>query len=80
MLKEIQAAGLDKLWFTWIGNTTHAVGKPHYYRIQGPTLIIELDNTQNNANHVHTVVRDLKHDFGGDELLKHYRAYHQAKN
>lgn len=76
MLKDIQTAGLDKLWFCWAGATEHALGKPCYYRIQGPTIIIEYDNTQNNANHVHTTVRDLKNDFGGDELLEHYRKKH----
>ena len=76
MLKEIQQAGLDKLWFAWAGFTEPGIGKPHYYRIQGPTIIIEYDNTQNNANHVHTVVRDLLHDFGGDLLLEHYREKH----
>ncbi|MEO5892484.1 MAG: DUF3500 domain-containing protein [Ferruginibacter sp.] len=76
MLKEIQVAGLDKIWFTWSGNTEHVLGKPYYYRIQGPTIIIEYDNSQNNANHVHTVVRDLKDDFGGDLLLEHYRQNH----
>ncbi len=77
MLKEIQTAGLDNLWFTWIGYTDHVFGKPCYYRIQGPTIIIEYDNTQNNANHIHTVVRDLKNDFGGDPLLEHYRQSHK---
>jgi len=76
MLKEIQTAGLDKMWFTWAGYTEHVMGRPYYYRIQGPTIIIEYDNTQNNANHVHTVVRDLKSDFGGDLLLEHYRQSH----
>ena len=76
MLKEIQAAGLDKLWFTWAGNTEKTLGKAYYYRIQGPTIIIEYDNSQNNANHVHTVIRDLKNDFGGDLLLQHYRENH----
>jgi len=76
MLKEIQTAGLEKLWFTWAGGTEHVLGKPYYYRIQGPTIIIEYDNTQNNANHVHTVVRDLRNDFGGDLLLEHYRESH----
>ena len=76
MLKEIQAAGLDKLWFTWAGNTRPVLGKPYYYRIQGPTIIIEYDNSQNNANHIHSVVRDLKNDFGGDLLLEHYRKSH----
>lgn len=76
MLKDIQQDGLDRLWFTWAGSTEHALGKPCYYRIQGPGIIIEYDNTQNNANHIHTVVRDLKNDFGGDMLLEHYRAAH----
>jgi len=76
MLKEIQGAGLNNLRFAWAGHTESGIGKPHYYRIQGPTVIIEYDNTQNNANHVHTVVRDLRHDFGGDELLEHYKATH----
>jgi Protein of unknown function (DUF3500) len=76
MLKEIQAAGFDKLWFTWAGSTVHALGKPYYYRIQGPGIIIEYDNSQNNANHIHTVVRDLRNDFGGDLLLQHYRESH----
>lgn len=76
MLKEIESAGLDKLKFAWAGFTEPGLGKPHYYRIQGPTLIIEYDNTQNNANHVHTVLRDLLHDFGGDLLLEHYKENH----
>ncbi|HTQ66718.1 MAG TPA: DUF3500 domain-containing protein [Puia sp.] len=76
MLKEIQKAGLNNLWFAWAGHTESGPGHPHYYRIQGPTFIIEYDNTQNNANHVHTVVRDLQHDFGGDELLEHYKSSH----
>ncbi|MCU7552700.1 DUF3500 domain-containing protein [Chitinophagaceae bacterium LB-8] len=76
MMQEIEQAGLEKLQFAWAGAREHAQGKPHYYRIQGPTIIIEYDNTQNNANHIHTVVRDLKHDFGGDELLHHYQKSH----
>jgi hypothetical protein len=76
MLKEIQEAGLNNLSFSWAGYQEPGIGKPHYYRIQGPTIIIEYDNTQNNANHLHTVVRDLRHDFGGDLLLEHYRSSH----
>ena len=76
MLKDIKAADLNNLWFTWVGYTEKKIGNPCYYRIQGPTIIIEYDNTQNNANHIHTVVRDLKNDFGGDELLEHYRQAH----
>lgn len=76
MLKDIQQAGLEHLRFAWAGDTEPVRGKGYYYRVQGPTLLIEYDNTQNNANHVHTVVRDFKHDFGGDELLEHYRRAH----
>jgi hypothetical protein len=73
MMKEIEEAGLNNLRFAWAGDQQPGIGHPHYYRIQGPTLIIEYDNIQNNANHIHTVIRDLKNDFGGDELLKHYK-------
>jgi hypothetical protein len=76
MLKEIQHAGLDKLSFAWAGDRQTGPGHPHYYRIHGPTLIIEYDNTQNNANHVHTVVRDLLRDYGGDAIREHYRSGH----
>ena len=77
LLKEIQEAGLNNLHFSWAGNTTEAFGKAYYYSIQGPTVIIEFDNSQNNANHIHTILRDLKHDFGGDDLLEHYHASHK---
>lgn len=73
MMKEIESAGLHNLRFAWAGATKPGLGNRHYYRIQGPTIIIEYDNTQNNANHIHTVIRDLKNDFGGDELLEHYK-------
>lgn len=80
MLKEIEDAGLGNLWFTWAGNTENVLGKACYYRIQGPTIIIEYDNSQNNANHIHTVIRDLKNDFGGDLLLEHYNTAHGKTN
>ena len=76
MLKEIQANGLEHLWFAWAGDSHSMSGKGTYYRVQGPTILIEYDNTQNNANHVHSVVRDLQHDFGGDALLEHYKSDH----
>jgi Protein of unknown function (DUF3500) len=76
MLSDIQKAGLSNLYFAWAGHQVTGPGHPHYYRIQGPTFIIEYDNTQNNGNHVHTVMRDLKNDFGGDALLEHYRSDH----
>ncbi len=76
MLKEIQSAGLENLWFSWAGGWEQKIGLGTYYRVQGPTFIIEYDNTQNNANHIHSVLRDLTHDFGGDELLEHYKKDH----
>jgi hypothetical protein len=69
-LARIERAGLGRLRFAWAGSMD--VGKAHYYRIHGPTLLIEYDNTQTNANHVHTVWRDLERDFGGDVLKAHY--------
>ena len=66
--------GEDTLVFAWAGPATR--GEAHYYRVQGPTFLIEYDNSQNQANHIHSVWRDLKNDFGVDELAEHYRASH----
>lgn len=74
-IERIERAGFDKLHFGWAGSLEP--GKPHYYRVHGPTVLIEYDNTQNNANHIHSVWRDLERDFGGDLLRAHYEA-HQA--
>lgn len=72
-LERIERAGFHKLHFGWAGSLD--AGKPHYYRIHGPTVLIEYDNTQNNANHIHTVWRDLERDFGGDLLRAHYEQH-----
>ena len=69
-LQRIDAAGFGRLHFAWAG--AHRPGAPHYYRIHGPTVLVEYDNTQNGANHIHTVWRDLENDFGGDLLRRHY--------
>jgi hypothetical protein len=69
-LKRVEAAGTNKIRFAWAGGLEAGVGQ--YYRIHGPTFLIEYDNTQNNANHIHTVWRDLQDDFGEDLLRKHY--------
>lgn len=69
-LERIDKAGFERLHFGWAG--AHRRDEPHYYRIHGPTVLVEYDNTQNNANHIHTVWRDLENDFGGDLLLRHY--------
>ncbi|MBL7873557.1 MAG: DUF3500 domain-containing protein [Cyclobacteriaceae bacterium] len=72
---KIVRAGINNLSFSWAGSM--APGKGHYYRIQGPMLLIEYDNTQNNANHVHTIVRDLTNDFAEDILREHYQKDHK---
>lgn len=69
-LARIRRAGLDDLKFAWMGGLEK--GQGHYYRIQGKTFILEYDNTQNNANHVHAVWRDFHGDFGRDLLRDHY--------
>ena len=69
--RRLDRAGFDKLHFAWAGSLEP--GEAHYYRIHGPTLLIEYDDTQNDANHIHTVYRDLERDFGGDALRAHYR-------
>ncbi len=69
-LLRIDDAGFERLHFAWAG--AHEPGKPHYYRIHGPTVLVEYDNTQSGANHIHTVWRDLENDFGGDLLRRHY--------
>jgi len=76
-LSAIREAGIENLRFAWAGGT--ARGEPHYYRIQGPTLLIEYDNVQNGANHIHAVWRDRSNDFGADILRLHYEtaAHHR---
>ena len=69
-LAKIKAAGVDNVAFAWAGSIER--GQRHYYRVQGPTFLIEYDNTQNNNNHIHAVWRDFANDFGEDLLRKHY--------
>jgi hypothetical protein len=69
---EIKKGGLDKIAFAWAGPV--APGEKHYYRVQGPTFVIEFDNTQNNGNHIHSVWRDFDSDFGRDLLREHLAA------
>lgn len=73
-LKNLEQTGPDTIFFAWAGGTEP--GQGHYYRVQGPGFLIEYDNTQNDANHVHAVLRDLKNDFGEDLLREHYRTQH----
>ena len=67
-------SALDAIHFAWAGTT--APGEPHYYRMQGPRLLIEWDNTQSNANHAHSVWRDPTSDFGLDVLARHRATHH----
>jgi hypothetical protein len=68
------AAALDGVHFAWAGPTEP--GAPHYYRVQGPSLLIEWDNTQRGANHAHSVWRDPSRDFGLDVLRAHRARHH----
>jgi hypothetical protein len=69
---EIKKGGLDKIAFAWAGPVEP--GQKHYYRVQGPTFLIEFDNTQNDGNHIHSVWRDFESDFGRDLLREHLSA------
>lgn len=70
---DIENAGLDGVSFRWAGPIEPGHG--HYYAVLGPTFLLEYDNTQTNANHIHTVWRDLRRDWGEDLLAAHYRAH-----
>ena len=70
----IDEAGWENVFFGWAGGVEP--GEPHYYRIHGPRLLIEYDNVQDGANHIHTVVRDPENDFGEDLLRQHLKHDH----
>src|SRR5216684_3066656 len=72
-MDQVKKAGTN-MFFAWAG--VEQRGRPHYYRIQAPAFLIEYDNTQNNANHIHSVWRDFNGDFGLDLLAMHYKASH----
>ena len=71
-MASIRSEGLEDIKFVWIGGIER--GDPHYYRVQGSGFLIEYDNTQNNANHIHLVWRDFTGDFGRDLIRMHYQA------
>ena len=73
-LHQLEQAGLDNLSFAWAGGTEP--GQRHYFRVQGPALLIEHDNTQGNGNHIHSAWRNPADDFGDDVLAEHYRLHH----
>jgi hypothetical protein len=73
-MAKITAAGIGNVTFAWAGPVER--GQKHYYRVQGPTFLLEFDNTQNDGNHVHSIWRDFKDDFGRDLLREHIKASH----
>ncbi|MGQ0778353.1 MAG: DUF3500 domain-containing protein [Pseudonocardiales bacterium] len=77
-LAAAELARLDpaELHFAWEGPLEP--GRGHYYRIQASSLLIEYDNTSNNANHVHAVWRRPGDDFGESLLAQHYAAEHNS--
>lgn len=71
-LARARTSGAQSLRFGWAGTTQR--GAPHYYRVQGPSFLIEYDASQGEGNHIHTVWRDFTGDFGRDLLREHYAA------
>ncbi len=67
-------AGMNRVTFAWAGPVDRGHG--HYYAVRGPTFLLEYDNTQDDANHIHSVWRDLRRDWGQDLLVAHYAAAH----
>lgn len=72
--KKLAGDNIANLFFLWAGGIEQ--GQPHYYRVQGPRLFVEYDNTQRGTNHIHTVWRDIGNDFGSDMLAQHYTLEH----
>jgi hypothetical protein len=72
-MDRLKKAGVENIAFAWCGETEK--GKKHYYRVQGPTFLIEYDNSQNDGNHIHSVWRDFNGDFGADLLREHLMAF-----
>src|SRR5258705_12326182 len=73
-LRRMTEAGSDRVHFAWAGPLEP--GRAHYYRLPGPPLLTEHDNTQNNADHIHSVWHDPPRDFGQDLLRAHYERGH----
>jgi hypothetical protein len=73
-LAKIEAAGWERVSFAWAGGLEPGAG--HYYRIQGPTFVIEYDNTQNEADHIHSIWHDPDDNFGAQILRQHLQQSH----
>lgn len=73
-LNKLKQQGVGGIHFAWAGGIERR--QPHYYRLQAPRFLVEYDNTQNDANHIHSVWRDPANDFGADILAQHYATSH----
>ncbi|MEM7125733.1 MAG: DUF3500 domain-containing protein [Chloroflexota bacterium] len=73
-MAKVKEQGVDQIHFVWAGPIEPY--QPHYYRLQGPRFLVEYDNVQNDANHIHSVWRDSQNDFGADILAHHYAHAH----
>ncbi|MEZ4656844.1 MAG: DUF3500 domain-containing protein [Caldilineaceae bacterium] len=73
-MQKLHAQGVDQIHFAWAGGLER--GEGHYYRMQGTRFLVEYDNTQNDANHIHAVWRDAQNDFGADLIAQHYQSSH----
>ena len=73
-LEKIKRAGIDKIYYGWAGSIKR--GEKHYYRVQGPSFLIEFCNRQSDGNHIHAVWRDFNGDFGRDILQEHLDHHH----
>ena len=73
-LQRLEEEGFDGLHWAWGGPVEE--GKAHYYRIHGGNFVVEFDNRQNGANHIHSVWRDVENDFANDVLREHLLLYH----
>jgi hypothetical protein len=76
-MNRIEKEGKQYIRFAWAGGQNP--GEPHYYRLHGPSFLLEYDNTQNHANHIHTVWRDLHDEWGLDLLKSHYGHAHTRR-
>jgi len=61
-LRRVERAGIARTRFGWAGSLRP--GQPHYYRLQGPTFLLEFDNSRNSGTHIHSVWRDFERDYG----------------
>ena len=73
--RRVERAGLDDVTFAWAG--PEQPGQGHYYAVSGPSFMLEYDNTQNGANHIHSVWREWDGDWGEDLLAEHYQHSHE---